>query len=138
MRVSSGDRWMIPGLPLRFPSPVYTSPVSADQLASVLRRIAGAVSSSLDLKEVFGRVAEATAEVIPFDAMTVTRHDREGVFEIHSLVGTVKGPPLETSIEEFSPAVMEFFVAGGRTNDFESLLDVAFPQDRLFRADRFR
>src|SRR5882724_7799343 len=131
--------WMIPGLPLRFPSPVYTSPVSADQLASVLRRIAGTVSSSLDLKDVFGRVAEATADVIPFDAMVVQRHDRDGVLEVHSLVaGAVKGPPQETPVEEFSPAVREFFVAGGRIDDVERLLDVAYAQDRLIRADRLR
>ena len=110
-----------------------------DQLSSVLRRIAGTVSASLDLKEVFGRVAEATADVIPFDAMVVQRHDRDGVLEVHSLVsGAVKGPPQETPIDEFSPPVREFFIAGGRIDDFERLLDVAYTQDRLIRADRLR
>src|SRR5204863_254872 len=49
-----------------------------------------------------------------------------------------KGPARETPIEEFSPAVREFFVAGGRVDDFEPLIDVAFTQDRLIRADRVR
>jgi transcriptional regulator with GAF, ATPase, and Fis domain len=112
--------------------------VPTDQLASVLRRIAGTVSSSLELKDVFGRIAESAAEVIPFDAMVVQRHDRDGVLEVHSLVGALKGPPQETLVDEFSPSVREFFTAGGRIDDFEPLIDVAYAQDRLLRADRLR
>ena len=45
----------------------------SDALATALGRIARAVSESLELKDVFARVAQAAATILPFDTMAVFR-----------------------------------------------------------------
>src|SRR2546425_9741992 len=49
---------------------LHTAP---DPQVAALSRIARAVSETLELKDVFARVAEAAATVLPFDTMGVTR-----------------------------------------------------------------
>ncbi len=112
--------------------------MSADRLASVLRRIAASVSTSLDLREAFERVAEAAADVVPFDVMSVLRQERDGVFALHSLVGAAQRSPREMPFADFSPALREFFETGGRVDDLAVLLDPSFPMDVLARQDGVR
>src|SRR5262245_43653116 len=109
-----------------------------DQLASVLRRVAASVSASLDLKEVFGRVAEAASAVLDFDVMIILRHAREDSFTVHAIRGEVKEPVLEAPVHEFSPALREFLTAGGRTDDLVELVDDSFPLDRKVLEDERR
>ena len=53
----------------------YDDAMATPGLAAALRRIARAVSGTLELGAVFTEVAQATAEVIPFDWMGVARVD---------------------------------------------------------------
>src|SRR5262245_51774101 len=49
------------------------APIDAESVASVLSEIAEIASETLELQEVFGRVANAVRRVIPFDNMGVCR-----------------------------------------------------------------
>jgi transcriptional regulator with GAF, ATPase, and Fis domain len=112
--------------------------VSPDQLPSVLGRIAHAVASSLQLGEVFARVAEAAAEVLPFDVLIVLRAEADDSFSVHSLVGEVKQPPAVTRLSEASPAVREVLISGGRIDDLARLLDLNCALDQRIRDDGMR
>jgi transcriptional regulator with GAF, ATPase, and Fis domain len=109
--------------------------VPPEQLSAVLGRIASAVAASLDLKDVFARVAEAAAEAIPFDVMIVLRAEGDGVFALHSFAGPAHGPPSQTRLDDFSPGLREILRSGGRVDDFAKLLDLAFVLDRKILAD---
>src|SRR5215207_10473874 len=64
-----------------------------DPLVDALRRITRAVSGTLELREVFARVAEATATVLPLDFMAVMRVTDADALELYSLSGEVKDKP---------------------------------------------
>src|SRR5437867_10644440 len=57
------------------PGGAVAASLEADPLSAALSRIAHVVSETLELKEVFARVAEAAAIVLPFDAMRVSRFE---------------------------------------------------------------
>ena len=109
--------------------------MAPDHLPSVLGRIARSVAESLDLKEVFARVAAATADVLPFDGMMVLRAEDDGSFVLHSIAGTVDGPPSAIRLDDFSPAVRELLSTGSRIDDFDRVLDTNYELDRRIRDD---
>ena len=49
------------------------APIDAESVASVLSEVAEIASETLELQQVFGRVANAVRRVIPFDNMGVCR-----------------------------------------------------------------
>jgi transcriptional regulator with GAF, ATPase, and Fis domain len=110
-------------------------PVSPDKLPLVLGRIARSVAGSLDLKEVVARVAEATAEVLPFDAFLVIRTDAAQAFVLHSFVGESVHPPAKLTLDDFSPAMREYFPRFGVIDDLDRILDPAYALDRRMRDD---
>ena len=112
--------------------------MSPDRLPSALSRIARSVASTLSLREVFARIAEDAATVLPFDLMTVLRAEGGGVFKLHSIVGEATDAPSETHLDDFSPALRAFLPTGGRIDDLALLLDPAFPQDRRIRDEGMR
>jgi GAF domain-containing protein len=112
--------------------------MSPDQLPEVLGRIARVVAESLDLKEVFARVADAAAEVLPYDNMIVLRAEPSGLFMLHSFVGKTAGPPSDVRLEEFSPGLRELLRSGGRIDDLATVLDLSFPLDTKTHEDGMR
>jgi transcriptional regulator with GAF, ATPase, and Fis domain len=112
--------------------------VSPDQLPYVLGRIARAVAESLDLKEVFARVAEAVTEVVPFDGFIVLRDTGGGVFEVHSFAGKTPRPGFQLRLDDFSPALREIAQSPARVGDVDGVIDPAYLADRQIRDDGIR
>jgi transcriptional regulator with GAF, ATPase, and Fis domain len=112
--------------------------MSPDQLPEVLGRIARVVAESLDLKEVFARVADAAAEVLPYDHMIVLRAEPNDLFALHSFAGKTAGQPSDVRLDEFSPGLRELLRSGGRIDDLAAVLDLSFPLDRKTRDDGMR
>ena len=101
-----------------------------DPLVDALRRITRAVSATLELREVFTRVAEAAASVLPLDFMAVVRVKDDGALELYSLSGEVKDQPYAVRREDFSPALRPFPDRVRRIDDMAKLLDPSFAIDR--------
>jgi len=112
--------------------------MSPDQLPVVLGQIARAVASSLSLGEVFTRIAEAAADVLPFDVLIVLRAETDDVFALHSIAGDAQGPPSRMGVDDFSPGLREVLRSGGRIDDFAKVLDLGFALDRRVRDDGMR
>src|SRR5688572_10023826 len=53
-----------------------------EPLVEALRRITRVLSGTLELREVFARVSEAAASVLPLDFMAVVRVREEGALEL--------------------------------------------------------
>jgi transcriptional regulator with GAF, ATPase, and Fis domain len=105
-----------------------------ETLASALGAMARAVAESLDLKEVFSRVADATRSVLPFDGMVVVRVE-DDTLSVHSFVGEAEAPPQSMRREDFSPRLWDEVVRDCRIDDLADLLDPAFAIDRKIAAD---
>src|SRR5713101_4880116 len=103
--------------------------MAQDPLAVALSRIARAVSESLELKEVFARVAEAAATVIPSDTMGVTRLETPDTMRRYAVAG--KFAPEDASrifrLTDFSPPMRPQIQGLGRIDDAARQLDPAFP-----------
>jgi len=110
----------------------------SDPLAAALGRIARAVGETLDLKEVFARVADAAATVLPFDTMGVARVSGPGELTLHSFVGKEGGPPSVVRLDDFSPAIRPRRDAPLRVEDAAGLFDTGFPIDKIMAGDRRR
>jgi transcriptional regulator with GAF, ATPase, and Fis domain len=102
----------------------------SDPLVAALRRIMRVLSGTLELREVFARVAEAAAAVLPLDFMAVVRMQGEGVLELHSLTGEVKDKPYTLRLEDFSPTLRPRPDRVGRIDDLAETLDPSFAVDR--------
>ena len=103
-----------------------------DPLAAALSRIARVVSESLELKEVFARVAEVAATVLPFESMGVSRLDTPDTLRLYAVAGSVNhdNHARVVRLQEFSPAMRPQPGNTGRIDDTARLLDPAFPMDR--------
>jgi transcriptional regulator with GAF, ATPase, and Fis domain len=102
----------------------------SDPLASALGRIARAVGETLDLREVFARVSDAAATVLPFDTIGVARVSAPGELTLHSFVGKDAGPPRVIRLDEFSPAIRPPGDAPLRVEDAAGIFDSSFTIDR--------
>ena len=114
--------------------------MAVDPLVVVLRQIARVVAGTLELREVFAYVAEVSASVVPFDALTVVRYREGGTLERYSFVGqegTPEGkqrdPLVKIRLEDFSPAIRPFPCKVRRFDDLDSVLDPSFLMDRKFQ-----
>ena len=74
-------------------SEAYNVAMRSDTLATALGRMARTVSEALELKEVFARVAEAAATVVPFDTMVVFRVEGPDAFALYSFAGIIPDAP---------------------------------------------
>ncbi|HKV09192.1 MAG TPA: sigma-54-dependent Fis family transcriptional regulator [Thermoanaerobaculia bacterium] len=110
----------------------------SDLLVDALSRIARVVSGTLELREVFSRVAEIAATVLPFDFMAVMRVQSADALELYSLSGGVKDPPYTIRPEDFSPALRPLPDRVKRIDDFTESLDPDFPIDRKMRETGMR
>jgi transcriptional regulator with GAF, ATPase, and Fis domain len=108
----------------------YNARMPADDLPAALGRIARVVSGSLELGEVFARVADAAAAVLPFETIGVARVGPDGTFTLHSFAGNVPSPPASLRLDDFSPAVRPRPDGPTRIEDASRLFDPGFAIDR--------
>jgi len=107
------------------------------QLVAV-SRIARAVAETLELKEVFARVAEAASAILPFEGMTVLRREGPDTFALYSYVGIVPDPPHTIRLEDFSPAIRPPAKGVKRVDDLPAVLDPGFFVDGRIQQEGFR
>jgi transcriptional regulator with GAF, ATPase, and Fis domain len=126
------------------PSPaVYDEAVATPGLATALRRIARAISETLDLGDVFAEVARATAEVVPFDWMGVANVEADDAqaLRLRSFTAAT-GAQAEVSrsmlLHDFSPAFRPSRRGATRFDDLTRVLDPSFPIDRHLLASAKR
>ncbi len=109
-----------------------------DALAVALGRMARAVSETLELKEVFARVAEAAATVLPFDTMVVFRVEGPGTFALYSFAGIKGDGRLTIRLEDFSPPIRPLASGARRIDDVADVLDPSFFVDGRLQEDGIR
>jgi transcriptional regulator with GAF, ATPase, and Fis domain len=114
-------------------------------LDAALTAIARAIAESLDVQEIWGRVADACRTVVPFDGMGVSLFGRDGTVHVHSVSG---GPaaqafaPLTFTHADFSPRLWPAEDAwpspGFIVSDLQRELDPAYAVDRTLLENGFR
>src|SRR5258708_37054657 len=112
--------------------------MSCDPVVSVLSRIARVVATTLELKEVFARVAEAAATVLPFDVIIVERLDGADTLELYSFAGGTPEGPNTARLADFSPALRPPNRCAQRIDDLAQVLDPSFPADRAVQEQGWR
>jgi len=110
----------------------------SDPVVSVLSRIARVVATTLELKEVFARVAEAAAAVLPFDVIIVERLEGPDTLKLYSFAGGALQGPDTARLADFSPALRPPSRCAQRIDDLDQVLDPAFPADRAVREQGWR
>jgi transcriptional regulator with GAF, ATPase, and Fis domain len=112
------------------------APETPPDLVPVLSEIARVAGETLDLNEVFQRIASAAARVLTFDAMTVTLTDEVDGFVLYSIGGAVVTDEARRSYTrmvprmEYSPGLWDELTGKGLINDLVAVCDRAFPRDR--------
>ncbi|HET6201533.1 MAG TPA: sigma 54-interacting transcriptional regulator [Planctomycetota bacterium] len=104
--------------------------MESDPLVAALGQMTRAVSETLELKEVFARVAEAAATALPFDVMGVARLEGEDALTVYAVAGDVQDPPRQLHLGDFSPVLRVQPGTAIRIDDAARELDPSFPMDR--------
>ena len=112
--------------------------MSCDPVVSVLSRIARVVATTLELKEVFARVAEAAATVLPFDVIIVERLEGADTLKLYSFAGGSSEGPDTARLADFSPALRPPSRCAQRIDDLAAVLDPTFPADRAVKEQGWR
>src|SRR6266704_64560 len=102
-----------------------------DPQLAALSRIARAVAETLEPKEVFARVAEAAATLLPFDTMGVTRLETADTVRRYAVAGSFVPENIARvlPLADFSPSIRPQLGGAGRIDDATRALDPAFPVD---------
>jgi transcriptional regulator with GAF, ATPase, and Fis domain len=110
-------------------------------LVSALGLIARAVSGTLELKDVFVRVGEVAATVLPFDAMGLARAEGAATLTAYSYYSNEEPAddaqgekPRTLRLGDFSPAIRPVSADTRRFDDLTGLLDPSFSVDRMLLA----
>ncbi|MEO8055334.1 MAG: sigma 54-interacting transcriptional regulator [Acidobacteriota bacterium] len=112
------------------------APKAAPALVAVLSEIARVAGETLDLNEVFHRIATAAGAVLAFDAMTVTLTDEGDGFVLYSIGGAEITDETRRSYArmvprtEYSPGLWKALTGKGVIDDVVAACDRAFPRDR--------
>ncbi|MGA7989978.1 MAG: sigma 54-interacting transcriptional regulator [Thermoanaerobaculia bacterium] len=113
-------------------------------LVEVLSEIARVAGETLDLPEVFHRIAAAAGRVLAFDAMTVTLTDEADGFVLYSIGGaeitdeTRRAFARTVPRSEYSPGLWEVLSRAGAVDDVAAACDPAFPRDVELRGSGAR
>jgi transcriptional regulator with GAF, ATPase, and Fis domain len=113
-----------------------TEPPAFPFLVPVLSEIARVAGETLDLPEVFHRIALAAGRVLTFDAMTVTLTDEGDGFVLYSIGGAGVTDETRRSYSrmvpraEYSPGLWDTLTGRGVIDDVVTSCDRAFPRDR--------
>jgi transcriptional regulator with GAF, ATPase, and Fis domain len=108
-------------------------------LVPVLSEIARVAGETLDLPEVFHRIASAAGRVLTFDAMTVTLTDEGDGFVLYSIGGaevtdeTRRAYARRVPRAEYSAGLWDILQKAGVIDDIAAACDVTFPRDRELR-----
>jgi Nif-specific regulatory protein len=105
--------------------------VDAESVASVLAEIAEIASETLELQEVFDRVATAVRRIIPFENMGVVRIVDGEHAVLHACTVPCKGPEFQVPIPltSWSPRMRPRPGPNPRINDALAEFDPSFPID---------
>jgi transcriptional regulator with GAF, ATPase, and Fis domain len=112
--------------------------MSSDPVVSALSRIARVVATTLELREVFARVAEAAATVLPFDVIIVERLEGPDTLKLYSFAGGSSQGPDTARLADFSPALRPPSRCAQRIDDLDQVLDPSFPADRAVQEQGWR
>src|SRR5204863_4577452 len=122
--------------PERLLPEVYDDVMATPGLAAALRRIARAVSGTLELGDVFAEVAQATSQVIPFEWMGVARAEGDGETLAYRSYSAATGARPEATdvlrLADFSPTLRPSRRGATRFGDVTRVLDPSFAIDRKF------
>jgi transcriptional regulator with GAF, ATPase, and Fis domain len=110
----------------------------SDPVVSALSRIARVVATTLELREVFARVAEAAATVLPFDVIIVERLESPDTLKLYSFAGGSSQGPDTARLADFSPALRPPSRCAQRIDDLDQVLDPSFPADRAVQEQGWR
>jgi len=110
----------------------------SDPVVSALSRIARVVATTLELREVFARVAEAAATVLPFDVIIVERLEGPDTLKLYSFAGGSSQGPDTARLADFSPALRPPSRCAQRIDDLSQVLDPSFPADRAVQEQGWR
>jgi transcriptional regulator with GAF, ATPase, and Fis domain len=110
----------------------------SDPVVSALSRIARVVATTLELREVFARVAEAAATVLPFDVIIVERLEGPDTLKLYSFAGGSSEGPDTAHLADFSPALRPPSRCAQRIDDLAQVLDPSFPADRALQEQGWR
>ena len=102
-----------------------------DPQLAALSRIARVVAETLEVKEVFARVAEAAATILPFDTMGVSRLETPDTVRRYAVAGSFVPEDLARvlSLGDFSPSIRPQLGSAGRIDDATRVLDPTFSVD---------
>ncbi|HEY7509685.1 MAG TPA: GAF domain-containing protein, partial [Vicinamibacteria bacterium] len=124
--------------------PDTTAP-GPDDLQAALSSVARAIAGSLELKDVWGRVADACRAVVPFDDMGVSRYEPGERVRVYATAGDPSARALEERVftrPDFSPRLWPegagWPMQGALVEDAERELDRAFRVDRNLLRGGFR
>jgi formate hydrogenlyase transcriptional activator len=122
--------------------PAPAAPLGEETLPQVLSTIAHAIAASLELKEVFARVAEACQQLVPFDGVGLSLLEPGGRVRVHAVFGdpsTMERENLEVARADYSPRLWpdatRFLVL---VSDAPRELDQSFFMDRDLVARGYR
>jgi transcriptional regulator with GAF, ATPase, and Fis domain len=113
-----------------------------EDLQAAISQVARAITESLDLHEVWGRVADGCRLVVPFDGLGVSRLEGGDTVHVYATAGDPRGHPLEEQVfklQDFSPAIRHqdedrlILVKDG-----EKEMDPAYAVDRTMLERGFR
>ena len=105
--------------------------MAPELLAAALARISQAISGTLELREVFAGVAEASATVLPFDIMAVGRVESPDVFTVYAIAGNTEDVQRTFRAEDQSPAIRVKPGSVIRIEDIGRDLDPHYAFDRM-------
>src|SRR5512140_155728 len=113
-------------------------------LVPVLSEIARVAGETLDLPEVFHRIATAAGRVLTFEAMTVTLTDEGDGLTLYSIGGADitdearRAYPRLVPRSDYSPGLWETLIRGGVIGDVAAACDATFPRDQKLRDSGIR
>jgi transcriptional regulator with GAF, ATPase, and Fis domain len=116
-----------------------STPDAPPALVPVLSEIARVAGETLDLPEVFHRIATAAGRVLTFDAMTVTLTDEGDGFALYSIGGaevtdeTRRAYARLVPRTEYSAGLWEVLTKAGVVDDVAAACDAKFRRDRELR-----
>jgi transcriptional regulator with GAF, ATPase, and Fis domain len=107
---------------------LVASPIDAQSVASALSKIAEIASETLELQDVFDRVAAAIRELIPFDNMGVVRILDDERAVLHASTVPCKGPECSDPIPltSWSPRMRPRAGPNPRIGDAQAEFDPAY------------
>src|SRR5262249_8008179 len=116
----------------QFRDPLYTRVMSSPSIARVLSQIAEITSETLELQQVFDRVATCVRQLIPFDQMGVVRIIDGDRLVLHAI--TVPNKPTgdcaePCTLDSWSPRFRPRLGPIERIDDASLELDPSYPRD---------